>query len=69
MDPLYIVLGISLMAAMWFMPVGVIRLLAYHHGGIDHTDGMHNVARIILAIGLLGLVVSAVVGLVLLTRG
>lgn len=69
MDPLYVALGLSLMAALWFVPIGLIRLLAYRSGEIDHTEGMHNVARTILTLGLVCLAVSVIVGVLFLTRG
>lgn len=69
MDPLYAVLGLSLLATLWFVPMGLFRLFAYRSGEIDHTEGMHNVARTILTIGLVCLAVTVVVAVMVLTRG
>lgn len=68
MDLVYVVLGLTLLATLWFLPVGTIRLIAYHSGDVDHTRGMHNVARTILAIGLVSLVLSVILAVVVLTR-
>lgn len=37
---------ISFMAAVWFVPVAAVRVLAYQSGQVDHTRTMRIVAMI-----------------------
>jgi hypothetical protein len=69
MDPLYIALGLSFIAALWFVPIGTIRLIAYRSGAIDHTRGMRNVGFTILSIGLVAFVIFIVCAVIWITRG
>jgi len=58
---LYAALAATLVVTVWLLPVGVIRMLAYRSGEVDHTPGMRNLAIVALALG----AVSAVTCLVL----
>lgn len=67
-DPLYIAWGLSFMAALWFLPMGAIRLMVYRSKEIDHTRGMQKVARTILSIGIVALVLFAILTVVMVVR-
>ncbi|MDO5500848.1 MAG: hypothetical protein Q4F67_14330 [Propionibacteriaceae bacterium] len=68
MDPLYIALGLCFIAAIWFVPIGTIRLIAYRSGSIDHTRGMRNVALTFLSLGLAAFVSFVVMAVIWMTR-
>lgn len=53
MDPLLIVWGLCLIAALWFIPMGYIRMLAHRRGAADHGQGMLFVARMALTLGVI----------------
>lgn len=59
----------SLIAALGLLPVGLLRLVAYRSGGVDHTAGLHLVARLALAGGALALLVFIAVTVWLLLSG
>ncbi len=62
MGTLEIVWGISVIVTFWFLPIGVIRMIAYASGQVDHTPGMRG-----LALATLGTGVVAAVAMVALT--
>ena len=41
---------VSLIAAAWLMPLGIIRVLGYHAGDTDRTPGMRPLARLTVAL-------------------
>lgn len=55
----------SIVAAVWFLVLGTIRLLA-HRSGTDQTRGMYNVARLALTLGVIAAVAAVVLGVTLL---
>lgn len=59
----------SLIVALGLLPVGLLRLVAYRSGGVDHTSGLHLVARLALAVGALALLVFIGVTAWLLVSG
>lgn len=67
MDVVAVVWALCAMAALWFLGMGVVRLIAFR-AGTDSTRGMQNVARSILGLGLAAVVLFAILGIVLLTR-
>lgn len=69
MDPLWIALGLTFMASLWFVPIGAIRLMAFRSGEVDHTRGMQKVARTILTIGLVSFGIFLILAAIALTRG
>ena len=69
MDPLIFAWGLAFVAALWFVPIGAIRLMAFRSRELDHTRGMQKVARTILGIGVGFLVLFAVLTVVVLVRG
>lgn len=69
MDPLFFAMGLAFLAALWFVPIGAIRLMAYRSKELDHTRGMQKVARTILGIGIRCLVAFGILTVIcLLTR-
>lgn len=40
----------SVLAFGWFLTIGVIRMVAYRSGQVDHTRGMRNVAVLALSL-------------------
>lgn len=48
---LYAALAATLVVTVWLLPVGVIRMLAYRSGEVDHTPGMRNLAIATLVLG------------------
>lgn len=68
MDLLYVAWGLSFLAALWFLPMGTIRLMVYRSKEIDHTRGMQKVARTILSIGIVALVLFAILTVVMMVR-
>ena len=60
MSPLQVVWAASLVATLWALPLGYVRMLAYRSGEIDHTPTMRTSAWFALSLGLLGLVCLAV---------
>jgi len=57
---------ISFMAALWFVPVAAVRVLAYESREIDHTRTMMIVAMIASACALLSVNSLVVLSVVLL---
>lgn len=57
MNPVLIVWGVSLLAALSFLPIGFIRVLAGRRGAADYGRDMQNLGRVILAVGILAAVV------------
>lgn len=68
MDVLYIAWGLTFMAALWFLPLGVIRLIIYRSREIDHTRGMQKVALTFVTIGVVALVLFGILTVVVLTQ-
>lgn len=64
-----VVWAVSLIAALGLLPVGLLRLVAYRSGGVDHTAGLHLVARLALVVGGLALLVFVAVTVWLLVTG
>lgn len=57
MTPAQIAWVVSLVVAGGLLPVGVIRMLIYRSGEIDHTPTMRSVARFALITGGVALLV------------
>lgn len=58
----------SVVAMGWFLPIGVIRLLAHRSGQVDHTPGMRNVAVLALTLGAVATVCMIVLTILIVTR-
>lgn len=61
MDPLMTALIVSMMAAIWLLSTGVIRVLAWR-AGTDRTDGMLGVAGLALSLGGVALIACLILG-------
>jgi hypothetical protein len=61
--------AISLIAAAGLLPVGILRMVAYQSGQIDHTPQLRLVAWLALGLGLAALVVFLVVSLWFAVQG
>ena len=68
MDPLFIVWALSLLAALSFLPMGVVRLLAGRRGAADYGRDMVALGRGILALGILAGVVFIALSVWMLIR-
>jgi hypothetical protein len=66
MSPLLAAWAVSLVVALWALPLGFIRMVAYRSGEIDHTSTMRTAAVFALTLGVLGLVGVIVLGILLL---
>lgn len=66
MDTLTVAWILCLVAALWLVGIGAVRVLAYR-SGTDHTPGMRGVALTILVLGMLALVAAVVLGAVIIT--
>lgn len=51
MNPLQIVWIVTLLAALWFLPMGLVRVWAARRGATDYGSDMLNLGRAILAVG------------------
>lgn len=60
--------SVALIVTAGTLPPGVLRVLAYRSGSVDHDPGMRTVAAVVLAIGLVALVCFLALSVVLLTR-
>lgn len=67
MDPLVALWIASVVAALWLLTVGAIRLLAYR-GGTDHTQGMRNVALTALLLGAMAALTAVGLAVVVVPR-
>lgn len=68
MDTLEIALGLSLIATGWLLPIGVIRMLAYFSGQVDHTIGMRNLAVGVFAGGVVAAVTTVALAVAVAIR-
>lgn len=60
MGPLEYALGVSVLATVWFLPIGAMRTLAYTSSDVDHSPGMRNIAYLALALGAVSAVTMVV---------
>ncbi|HSE71534.1 MAG TPA: hypothetical protein VLA97_12310 [Nocardioidaceae bacterium] len=60
--------GLSLLITLTALPVGMVRLLAYRSGEIDHTRTLLVAAVVAMSIGVLAALVLAVTSLLLMVR-
>jgi len=58
MGNLEIAWGVSIVVAGWFLPIGMIRMIAYRSGQVDHTRGMGRLAAVTLGTGVLAALVA-----------
>ena len=56
MDPVHFAWSVALIVTAGTLPPGVVRVLAYRSGSVDHTAGMRMVATVVLGVGLVALV-------------
>lgn len=55
--------GMSFISALWLIPIGIIRMVAWRSGEIDHTRGMLRMAWFVLGTGLAALAVFVTLSL------
>ena len=60
---------VSLVVAGAMLPVGVIRLVVYRSGQVDHTRGMRNVALFAVGTGIVAGAVFVALTVWFVTRG
>ncbi|MBA4609558.1 hypothetical protein H1W00_13815 [Aeromicrobium sp. Marseille-Q0843] len=65
---LYAALAATLIATGWLLPMGVIRMLAYRSGEVDHTKGMRNIAILALTLGIVSAVACLSLAAVVASR-
>lgn len=65
---LYAALAGTLIATGWLLPMGMIRMLAYRSGEVDHTPGMRNIAVLALALGCVAAVACLTLAVIVATR-
>lgn len=68
MDTLTVAWILCLVAALWLVGIGAVRVLA-HRSGTDQTPGMRGVALTILVLGALALLAAVVLGAIIVTEG
>lgn len=59
----------SAIAALMLLPVGLIRLIAYRSGQVDHTPTMRTVVVVVLGLGTLAALVFVALSLWFLVSG
>jgi O-antigen/teichoic acid export membrane protein len=64
-----LVWSVSGMVALLLVPVGLIRMVAYRSGEVDHTRGLRSVAVLALGLGGAALLVFAVTTVWFLVSG
>jgi len=66
---LYAAIAATLIATVWLLPMGVVRMLAYRSGEVDHTPGMRNIAWLALGLGAVSALACVILTLTLVVRG